>query len=75
MAVGRGQAGPPIIPAVPLLAQTWSFIDLFDTHVGEEVRSLPRVPGFWTVFEATTMDQIMALATIGAAQQEETDHG
>lgn len=56
------QREPPIVPALPLLGQTWSFMEAFDTPVPEGLKKLPRVPGFWTVFEPEGMDTVMQLA-------------
>ena len=60
--LGGGEKGLPITPSLPLLAQTWSFLDIFDAPLSQELRQLARVPGFWTVFEAASMDRVMLLA-------------
>lgn len=52
----------PIVPSVPMLGQTWSFLDAFDTSFDEDLKRLPRVPGFWSVFEAEAMEQVMQIA-------------
>jgi hypothetical protein len=51
-----------VFPSLPLLAQTWSFLDLFDVAIAEELKQLRRVPGFWTVFSAESMDRVIRLA-------------
>lgn len=51
----------PVVPALPLLSQSWSLLDLFSAPISEELRRLARVPGFWTVFEPSAMDRIMLL--------------
>jgi len=58
---GAGNADPPLVPALPLLSQTWSFLDLFDTPLAEKTKQLRRVPGFWTVFEAASMAAVTQL--------------
>ncbi|MCR9272539.1 MULTISPECIES: caspase family protein [Mameliella] len=51
----------PIQPKMPLLAQTWNFLEVFGTPFAEEMKHLRRVAGFWTVFEADAMDKVAGL--------------
>ena len=60
--LGGGGEGPPVFPSVPLLAQTWSFFEFFDAAIPEGLKQLRRVPGFWTVFDAGSMDRVMHIA-------------
>lgn len=62
---GAGEDHLPIVPALPLLSQTWSFLDLFDAPLAQEAKQLRRVPGFWTVFEAGSMDAIIKIVSEG----------
>jgi len=62
---GAGDGDRPISPALPLLSQTWSFLDLYDAPLPEAAKNLRRVPGFWTVFESDAMDTIMQLVSDG----------
>lgn len=63
---GAGDDDRPISPALPLLSQTWSFLDLYDAPLPEAAKNLRRVPGFWTVFESDAMDTIMQLVSDGS---------
>jgi hypothetical protein len=67
--LGGARTEYPIVPAAPLLSQTWSFIEAFDTPVAEDLKRLPRVPGFWTVFEAEAMNFVMQIAERGIEQE------
>jgi hypothetical protein len=62
---GGGDRPLPLLPALPLLSQSWSLIDLFGAAVPEAWRRLQRVPGFWTVFEASAMDEVATLVRAG----------
>ena len=66
--------GPPVWPALPLLGRTWSFMEAFDTAVPEDLKRLPRVPGFWTVFEAEGMPEVFQIAQNGS-QRGVLDNG
>ena len=57
--LGGAADGNPVFPSVPLLAQTWSFLEVFEQSVPEELRGISRVPGFWTVFDRASMDTVM----------------
>lgn len=61
-ALGGGGPTPGIVPAVPLLGQTWSLLAALDTTVEQEFAALRRIPGFWTVFDARSMDAVLELA-------------
>lgn len=60
--LGGGGDGPvPLLPTLPLLSQSWSLLDIFGAQVPEALRRIERVPGFWTVFEKSGMDEIAQL--------------
>ncbi len=59
--LGGARGGLPVLPAVPLLGQTWSFLDLLDADFSERLKMLPRIPGFWTVFASDAMDTIASI--------------
>jgi len=63
--LGGGGDGPPIYPWLPMLAQTWSLLNVLDAPVPEDLKLLRRVPGFWTVFEPESMDTVKHLAKNG----------
>ncbi len=63
--LGGGGDGPPIYPPLPVLAQTWSLLNILDAPVPEDLKLLRRVPGFWTVFEPESMDTVKHLAKNG----------
>ncbi len=63
--LGGGGDGPPIYPSLPVLAQTWSLLNILDAPVPEDLKLLRRVPGFWTVFEPESMDTVKHLAKNG----------
>lgn len=64
--LGGAEGGLPVLPPVPLLGQTWSFLDLFNTDFSEAFKILPRVPGFWTVFASDAMDAITDIVSDGS---------
>lgn len=60
--LGGGGDGPlPLLPTLPLLSQSWSLLDIFGAQVPDALRRLERVPGFWTVFERSAMDEVAQL--------------
>lgn len=60
--LGGGGDGPvPMLPTLPLLSQSWSLLDIFGAQVPETLRRLERVPGFWTVFERSAMEEVAQL--------------
>lgn len=66
--LGCGDKGFPIYPSLPLLAQSWTFLDVFNIPFPEELKQLHRVAGFWTVFEAESMSRVIKLATESPAK-------
>jgi hypothetical protein len=61
-AAEREGGARPSVTTVPLLSQTWSFLDAFNSPLPEDLKRLPRVPGFWTVFEPEAVEVISMLA-------------
>ncbi|MBN8500606.1 MAG: caspase family protein [Sphingomonadales bacterium] len=61
----------PVVPAVPLLSQTWSFLDVMDASLGHNLQALPRVPGFWSVFSDEAMQQLPGLDIPGMRWSEQ----
>ncbi|MGN7161936.1 caspase family protein [Sphingomonas sp. SAFR-052] len=62
---GAGGSPVSIRPALPLLSQSWSLLDIFGATVPEDLRKLERVPGFWTVFERSAMNEVAGLVRNG----------
>ena len=60
---GGGDYEIPLLPTLPLLSQSWSLLDIFGAQVPETLRRLERVPGFWTVFERSAMDEVAQLVS------------
>lgn len=60
---GGGDGRVPTLPTLPLLSQSWSLLDIFEAQVPETLRRLERVPGFWTVFERSAMDEVAQLVS------------
>ncbi|WP_022696790.1 caspase family protein [Euryhalocaulis caribicus] len=63
----------PIWPHLPMLSQTWSFLDVFGHVLPGFFTSMPRIPGFWTVFEAQAMPTI--LEYVGISYKDSFIHG
>lgn len=61
-----GGKGPrPDVPPIPLLGQSWSFLSMFDAENAAYLNSLPRIPGFWTVFAPQAAEELAHLARAG----------